>query len=260
MSEDELLEKIIDIRSNTECMSEKPDYSWVHGCIVNGSFRPYRCYTSSILLYPDCDEHFNAIQLILNRKYNFGMIIHDKDKKIELIDDLLDDEFVKIENNIPIDDNKLSIKKKHVHVVTHHCNARTNTSIAKELGISSRFVLMFSSLPATLLYLIHRDYQDKYQYPASDVVGTLAYKLQSLCELYDRDDNEILLYLLKEINNTEKDRIIDITDFSISILERGFSPHVQQKYFYLLNNCINQHNKRAEYWIDRKKEKGDINK
>ena len=193
MRTEDFLIQLNNIRQNSECMSEKPDYSFIHGIRSGDSFKPIRSYTASILLYPDCDEHFKAMQDIINKSYNYCGILHNRDKKVNeenLLDIELND-FDNLELSIPVDEDKLSIKKKHCHFVLNFVDARTNTAVAKELGISSRFVLMFSNLKSTLLYLIHRDYQDKYQYSYSDTIGTLSYKLQSYAALYDRDDSEV---------------------------------------------------------------------
>lgn len=259
MTSQSILRKLETIRSKNECDSgeEGIDLSYVHGTLKKGKFEPYRHYTASVLLYPTNDKHYEIIkEVILNKRYNYAIIIHDHDLKENKTqapnkdDEELD--FDDLESLVDDDDNKSNLKKVHAHLIISYSNSRTNTAVAKELKLASRYVRMYSKLSSSLLYLIHRDYQEKYQYSVEDVCGTLTPKLGCLDAFYDRDESDVLKELLWEIKSFPRDYIIDVTDFAINILDKGYSPHVQQKYFYLLNNCINQHNRFAEYLLKRK--------
>lgn len=238
----------INARESTGGDSEL-DYSFTHGQMTKNGFKPYRHYTASILLYPQNDDHLKVIENVLSKNYNYAIILHDHDLKDNKnscsAEDEDEEDFLDVENTIDNDDNTISFKKKHCHLITHHADTRTNTAIAKELKISSRYVRVYSKLSSSLLYLIHRDYQQKYQYSLDCVVGPLACKLGCLDALYARDEADILKEILQKIANVPHDQIIDIAKFSIDLLDKHYHPHVQQKYFYLINNCINQHNRWA---------------
>lgn len=228
---------------------EELDLSFKHGRMTEKGFEMYRHYTASILFYPQNKTHFAMIENVLSKNYNFGVIIHNHDLKENNNSDKFMDEdeedFDDLENSVPDDDDKLSFKKTHGHLILHFANTRTNTAVAKDLKISSRYVRVYSKLSSSILYLIHRDYQNKYQYCVDDVCGPLSCQLGKLDVLYARDECDILKEILESIINVPHDRIIDIAEFSLNLLNMGYHPHVQQKYFYLINNAINQHNRWA---------------
>lgn len=250
MLSNEFLEKCrhINEKENSGIDHEELKFDFVHGKVGKNGLKPYRLYTSSILLYPQNNDHLKVLESVLSKNYNFAVILHDHDLKENELSGGCDDEekdFNDFESTVDNDDNKMNLKKKHVHLIIKHVDARTNTAVAKELGVNSKFVRVYTKLSSSLLYLIHRDYQNKYQYSVSDVCGPLACKLSCLDSLYARDEADVLKEILTTIANTPKTDIIDITEFSLDLLDNGYHPHVQQKYFYLINNCINQHNRHA---------------
>lgn len=126
---------------------------------INTDGRLVRSRNFNILLYTDNEAHIKALEII-KKEFDFAYILHDKDIYEEDIE--TDTETIK----------KGSLKKPHYHVVLSNRsgNARSNKSIAKELNIDLRFVVKCNSLDGSLLYLIHFNDDDKFQYSLDEVV------------------------------------------------------------------------------------------
>lgn len=113
-----------------------------------------------LLLYPDNPKHALAACLLSTNVYNAVGMLHDKDVYTE--DDL--------ERGI----HKGDIEKKHWHFVVKFKNAKTVSALAKELDIEPNFIRVADKYKGALLYLNHANRPEKYQYPATDAVGSLA--------------------------------------------------------------------------------------
>ena len=101
------------------------------------------------------------------------MILHDSDKKEKEESEF---EFADDED----EDDTSPFKKSHVHVVLYFHEAKTNTSVSKMLHVSSNYCKMFNDLGSRILYLIHKDNLDKFQYNPDKVFGPLKVKLAPL--------------------------------------------------------------------------------
>ena len=112
-----------------------------------------------LILYPDCPEHNELITRIASNEYNFDYagICHDKD--------ITDDG---------------DPKKPHYHFVVHLNNACTRSAFAKNLGIEERLVQDCKDYKGALMYLVHYKNQDKAQYSADLVFGSLSAKVREL--------------------------------------------------------------------------------
>lgn len=127
----------------------------------------YRSRKFCLLLYPLEDEtHKKALDFI-ELNYDYALIVHDKDK------------------------NELGeVKKSHTHIVISFPNAKWNTAIASELGITENYIEKCRSLENALEYLIHYNDDTKEQYDIDLVKGNLKRELKKIISNDGRDENE----------------------------------------------------------------------
>lgn len=131
-----------------------------------------------LLLYPLEDEtHKNAIDIV-KRSYDYAMITHDSD---------LDEEG--------------NLKKSHTHLVIRFNNPVWNSALAKDLGIEINYIQKCRSLERSLLYLVHYNEPDKFQYDTRKVQGNLKQKLLNYIKNSGKDESEKVLDLLDYIDN-----------------------------------------------------------
>jgi len=183
-----------------------------------------------LLLYPDNEQHINALNTVIRLYSDYAFILHNKDEFLENqdiecveIDELLDSHI---------------LKKEHYHVVIKFQNARYRSSVAKELEIEERFVRT-ANLDASLLYLIHFDDEDKFQYSVDDVQGTLKLRLQKLIANRGKDEDTKVLDLLDHIDATTT--TISISYFSRYCASNGMWD-VYRRGASIFNACIFEHN------------------
>ena len=91
----------------------------------------------------------------IEASYDYACILHDKD----------------------VDEDGV-IKKAHYHVVLRFPNQTWSSALAKELGIADNYLEKPRSFDNALMYLIHYNDSDKYQYSIDDVKGTLKKRLK----------------------------------------------------------------------------------
>lgn len=119
------------------------------------------------ILYPDDNlNHKQALSLI-QQKYDYLFICHDKD---EYIFDAFDDNGV-------VTHSKGELKKPHYHILLHFNNPRYCSGVAKELCIEENLLQKCSSADSYIIYLTHKDEPLKHQYEVSDFSGTLINKV-----------------------------------------------------------------------------------
>lgn len=141
------------------------------------------------MLYPLEDPtHKKALEFIKNN-YDCAYIVHDKDLT---------------------DQNE--IKKSHTHVVISFSNAKWNTSIANELGITSNYIQKCRDFEKALDYLIHFNDDSKHQYDIDEVHGNLKAKLKTIIMNSDKDENDKSLELINYIENYIG--VLSVTSFS----------------------------------------------
>lgn len=112
-------------------------------------------------LYPDNEAHCQALELVQSKFKNYAFALHDKDI---------------YEEDIPSRDIKAGdLKKPHWHVVVKFQDARTRSSVVKDLLnlISILDIIPFSGVKEGLLYLVHAENEEKYQYDKNIVEGPL---------------------------------------------------------------------------------------
>lgn len=177
----------------------------------------FRSKKFCILLYPLEDEtHKNAYEYI-KHNFDYASIVHDKDK------------------------NELGeLKKSHTHVVVSIPNAKWNTALAKELGISDNYLQRCRSLENALEYLIHFNDDSKEQYTLEQVKGNLKKKLQKIM-LNDGKDEEDKVQELVDFIMTYKGHL-RVTDFSYYCLSIGMWSTYRRS-ASIFGKLIEEHNK-----------------
>ena len=176
----------------------------------------FRARNFNLILYEEDETHKKAIEYI-KKNYDFAMILHDRD----------------------VDNITGEIKKPHYHFVIRFQNARWNTSLAEDLGITSNYIEESRSLKRSLLYLIHYYDEDKYQYSLEYIEGSLKGKLFEIIKNGEKTENEKMQELLDYIDNSEQ--CISIPQFIRYCVSIGYTDVVRRD-FCLLVPIIEEHN------------------
>ena len=163
---------------------------------------PYRSPNFALLLYPDDITHKNALDIIKG-SYDYTYILHDRD----------------------IDENG-EIKKPHWHVILRFSNARWNTALVKELGITDNYIRPVKNFKNALLYLIHYNDLDKFQYEVEEVKGTFKNRLYELVNATEKSEGEKVQELIYFINSQEK--YLTVTEFSLYCSANGYWPEFRR--------------------------------
>lgn len=151
-----------------------------------------RNYT--LILYPEDITHMYALTII-QEKYDYAMILHNKDV---------------LENG--------ELKKEHLHVVIHFKSARYRKAVAKELGIEENYITG-CDLKAQLRYLIHIDDKDKHQYEIEEVEGTLKKLFLDYIEVNRKNMN---LEIREIIQGIEDNKIMTIKELMLWGCDNGY--------------------------------------
>lgn len=103
-----------------------------------------------LLLYPDDTENNHKTVIDSLPLYDSVWIKHNKDVK---------------ENGEPL--------KEHIHAILSFPNARSLTSVAKELNLNERWVEPVRDVRQATKYLLHLDNKDKHHYSIEDAEGNV---------------------------------------------------------------------------------------
>lgn len=179
-------------------------------------FEKYRSRNYMFLLYPDCDEHMKALEVI-QRNYSFLSVTHDKDVT---------------------DDGE--VKKTHIHVFVKFKNPKWNTAIADEIGLDARFLQQVRNEENAMLYLIHFNEEKKHHYSIDEVLGTsdLKKKLRALLENKDLTEAEIFTELLYMITDNEIRNISSVSKICANKGDRYLK--VLFRHSYLFNQLVRE--------------------
>lgn len=173
-----------------------------------------------IILYPDEDLNHRSIFENIKSSYDCAYILHDKDLK---------------ENSL----NEFDFKKPHYHVVLYFPNARYLTGVSKKLGIESNYITAWDSRDKALLYLVHKNNPDKYQYSADFVGGNLKNILYELLSGIDMTDLESLTLFRDYIFSFRGHlKLCDLLNFAI---KKGILKYYK-KYYLCLRDLVDEHN------------------
>lgn len=156
----------------------------------------FRNRTIGLLLYPEDLTHVQALDKI-KASYDYIGILHDKD---------CDEDGV--------------IKKAHWHIILRFPQAKWNTAVCKELGIESNYTEELRSFNNAMMYLIHANDPDKYQYDISEVFGTFKDKLKEIMNSQDKSEGEKVVELIEYIENYEGR--LTVTQFAKYCAKNGY--------------------------------------
>lgn len=175
----------------------------------------YRSRVHMLLLYPDNDKHMQALELI-KKGYDYASILHDSDYN---------------------EDGEL--KKAHYHVIIRTHNATWNSAICKELGLELNLTEQVRNLDNSLMYLLHFNEPNKYQYDYSLVDGSLKNRLASAINNHNKSEGEKVSELISEIMcSSEK---ITITSFAQFCAKHGYWSEFRRSATIFLK-IIEEHN------------------
>lgn len=155
----------------------------------------YRSRNFCLVLYPNEDTSHKEALKIIKENYDYASIVHDNDLN-----------------------EKKELKKEHTHVVLRFKNAIWNTALAKDLKITENYIEKCRNLDKSLMYLIHFNDIDKFQYEYEKVEGTLKDMLYRIINNVDNDENERVQELVEYI--TSKD-YITVKEFSKYCIKTG---------------------------------------
>lgn len=167
----------------------------------------YRGRVHMILLYPDNEQHLDALYKI-GQSYDYACCLHDKDTWTE------EDEKKNPEHKAG------ELKKAHFHVIVRTSNATWNTALCKELNIEDKFCEQAKNIDNALQYLIHYNDTDKTQYKIEDVTGPLRTKLIESINKVEKSEGEKVVELIEFIRNY--DGRLSITDFASYCAQNGY--------------------------------------
>lgn len=138
------------------------------------------------VLYPEDPTHTAAMDKLLSGGYDYAAILHDSD----------------VYEEDGKDHKKGDLKKPHWHVVIRFSpNALWNTAVAKDLGIEPNYLEKCRNLNRSLLYLVHRDNPEKFQYDLAQVFGSEA-MLSVLSKLLTEEDEGLrVLSIVKMVED-----------------------------------------------------------
>lgn len=177
----------------------------------------FRSTKFCMLLYPLEDEtHKQALEYI-KLNYDYASIVHDKDTN-----------------------EQGEVKKSHTHVVISMPNAKWNTALAKELGITENYIERCRCLENALEYLIHFNDDSKHQYTLEQVKGNLKKKLEKIMLNDGKDEEDKAQELVDFIIHYQG--YLRFTDFSYYCLSMGMWS-VYRRSSAIFGKLIEEHNK-----------------
>lgn len=184
-----------------------------------------RSRTFTFVFYPDEKNFLDIMEEVINQDTAF--ILHDKDIN---------------------DDGKL--KKPHYHVVVKFKDAKTCTSVAKIFHLlnsdgeiaSNRVDLCCKGkkdFKGALRYLTHANTPDKFQYPLTDVQGTLKDTVKALVNSGSNAERNLSLVFNFIISSNDYLDIITVSKYCES---NNCLSVITGRYYYFMH-LIEEHNK-----------------
>ena len=156
----------------------------------------YRNRTHLLMLYPEDSTHMEALTKI-EKSYDYAYILHDKDCT-----------------------DAGEVKKAHYHVVLRFPNQTWSSAVAKDLGIAENYMEEPRSFDNALMYLIHFNDTDKYQYSIDEVKGTLKKRLKEKINGVDKTEGEKVYELIDYIE--QQQGTIRVTAFAKYCANNGY--------------------------------------
>ena len=168
------------------------------------------------ILYPEDNSQQKAIELLKTNAFSSAGILHDKD----------------------LDDNG-NVKKPHYHFVLKFQNARSRKAVADDLSVAENYFEPSHNFNSSLLYLVHRNSPDKYQYSIDDVFGSLKPTLE---KLLDDDTEDMKAIRILDMLDSIESRI-DFRTFLRLCAEKGLWSDLRRG-GYLFVQAVKEHNER----------------
>lgn len=134
-----------------------------------------RCF--HLVLYKEDLEQLRVIDTI-EQHYNYACILHDKDYS----------------------DKTGELLKEHYHYILYFDNARTIKVLSEELQLKPNYIRT-EELRKGLLYLIHYNHKDKYQYTVDEVEGPLKERLLNYLSSSIQNETTSITLLFNFINS-----------------------------------------------------------
>lgn len=177
----------------------------------------YRSRVHMLLLYPDNEQHANALEKI-PQSYDYAMILHDKDI-----------------------DQDGKPKKPHYHVVLRFNQAVWSSAICKALEIEHTFIEDCKRFENALQYLIHYNDTEKAQYSVDEVKGNLKTKLVESINKVEKSEGEKVVELIQFIKAFEGR--LSITEFAEYCALNGYWAEFRRS-GAIFCKVIDEHNER----------------
>lgn len=221
-----------------------------------------RAHNFVCVLYPQEDKSHAEAEKKIKSQYSYACIVHDKfsdeeiaefnEKKRKRLEkqqaqekapafgkDSSDDDFDIDE----FDGENISVQepKPHVHYIIHHQDNVWITQIANSIGLGNQKERIWKakSKDRALLYLIHRNNPEKYQYDIADVKGDMQVRLAKLINADERSEEEACLSLFDFIKYSENE--LTMTEIIYYALDNGLYSHLRRS-SRLVECAIKEHN------------------
>ncbi len=189
----------------------------------------YRSRVHMLLLYPDNEQHAEAINKI-PFAYDYAMILHDKDTWTE-------------EDEKKNPDHKAgTLKKPHYHIVLRFNQAVWSSAICKALNIEHNYIEDVNRFENALQYLIHYNDKEKAQYSVDEVQGNLKIKLVESINKVEKSESEKVVELIKFIN--EYEGRLTVTEFATYCAVNGYWAEFRRS-GAIFCKMIDEHNERV---------------
>lgn len=190
------------------------------------------------VLYPEDPTHAAAMAKLKSGGYDYAAILHDSD----------------VYEEDGKDHKKGDLKKPHWHIVIRFSpNALWNTAVAKDLGIEPNYLEKCRNMNRSLLYLVHRDNPEKFQYDLSQVFGSEA-MISVLSKLLTEEDEGLrVLSIVKMVE--DEPGIISPTDMLKKACKEGYYGEFRRMGMWS-HIIIQEHNDRIKDELYRSKNAG----
>lgn len=172
-----------------------------------------RCY--HLILYEEDISHKNAMDFI-QKNFDYCCILHNKD----------------------FDEVTGEIKKAHYHYILYFDNPVYKSSLAKQLDILPNYIEV-ESLKKGLLYLIHYNNKEKYQYSIDEVSGTLKDKVYSYLSNNIENESQCVLVIINYLCSQE--RYVSLQEFVLYIVENNLWSYYRRSQITFLK-LLQEHN------------------
>lgn len=148
-----------------------------------------RANSFMIVLYPD-DERYVYYDECIRKNFDFLGILHDRDI-----------------------DSEGNSKKAHFHYVIRSARgALPLSSVVRLTSIPANYIEPLNNYKKGLIYLVHGDCPDKFQYDVSNCFGTLINDLKKALVVDNKSESEKVCVLLDYINSCYT--LVSVSDFA----------------------------------------------